>query len=102
MQRVRRGTSVLFLALQGLSACASSDQPGPFGRAGAQIDHAVADAERGIGDFSVRVSDGVDQAGRAVGATAQRVGSSVHNWLVPSDERSTHNASPDGSPITGP
>jgi hypothetical protein len=101
MQRVRVGALVPFLALQGLIACASPDRPGPLGRAGAQIDHAVADAERGIGDFSVRVSDGVDQAGRAVGATAQRVGSSVHSWLAP-DERSKGNVFPDGRVLPGP
>jgi hypothetical protein len=100
MQRAR--TLVLSAVMLGLSACQSPDQPGPFGRAGAQIDHTVADTQRSLGDFSVRAADGVNQAGRAVGTSAQRVGSSVHDWLSPSDDRSPDKFSPDLSPVPGP
>jgi hypothetical protein len=66
-----------------VTACQEPGQPGPMERAGAYIDRGVTDARRGMADFSQRAGQSLDQAGRSVGAGAQRVGETLHGQLVP-------------------
>jgi hypothetical protein len=102
MRSARTGTMALVLALLALSACQEPGQPGPMERAGAQIDHVTGKVTRSVGEFGVRAGEGVDQAGRSVGATAQRAGTRLHDSLVPVDETKAQNgtkaqnAAPDG------
>lgn len=80
--------AVLLLSI-GVTACEEAGQPGPMQRTGAYIDRTVTDAQRGVADFSLRAGQSLDQAGRSVGAGAQRVGASLHDSLTPAADRST-------------
>ena len=95
MTEVRAGSLAAVLALIGLSACQEPGQPGPTEHAGIQIDHAMAGVQRSVGEFSGQAGQGLDDAGRSVGAAAQQVGSRLHDWL---DSR-RHKFRPD--PVVG-
>ena len=71
------------LLLVGLTACQDSGQRGSMERTGAYIDEKVTDAQRGVAEFSQRAGQSLDQAGRSVGAGAQRVGAKVHDNIMP-------------------
>lgn len=98
------GSLAIVFALIGLSACEETGQPGPVERAGVGIDHAIAGAERGVGEFSLRAGRGLDDAGRSVGTAAQQAGTQLHDRLVPADTNSAQNrpAPPDGAPRGSP
>jgi hypothetical protein len=104
MKSARTGSLALLPMLVGLTACQEPGQPGPMERTGAQIDRAVAGAQRSVGDFSLRVGQGVDHAGRSVGATAQEVGTGLHDRLVPPDVGSAPSppVATDGTPRGSP
>ena len=74
--------AVLLLAM-GVGACQQPGQPGPMERTGAYIDRTVTDAQRGVADFSQRAGQGLDQAGRSVGAGAKQFGNDLHERLSP-------------------
>ena len=74
--------AVLLLPMS-MTACQEPGQPGPMERAGTYIDRTVTDAQRGVADFSQRTGHSLDQAGRSVGAGAQRVGTTLHDSLMP-------------------
>jgi hypothetical protein len=102
MTEVRAGSLAAVLALIGLSACQEPGQPGPTERAGIQIDHAMAGVQHSVGEFSGQAGQGLDDAGRSVGAAAQQVGSRLHDWLVPADTSSARipsSAPPDSQPM---
>lgn len=71
--------------LVGLAACQEPGQRGPMERTGAYIDQKVTDAQRGVAEFSQRAGQSLDRAGRSVGAGAERVGTTVHDNLMPAD-----------------
>jgi hypothetical protein len=104
MEHARIGSLALLLVLIGLPACQEPSQPGPMGRAGAQVDRVVAGMQHSVGEFSLRAGQGVDQAGRSVGTAAQKVGTGLHDRLVPSvaSDASRAPAAPDGTPGAAP
>ena len=81
------GLAVLLLPI-GMTGC-QDGQPGPMERAGAYIDRTVTDAQRGVADFSQKAGQSLDQAGRSVGAGAQRVGTTLHDNLAPGTDRTS-------------
>jgi hypothetical protein len=74
------------LLSMGVTACQEPGQPGPMERTGAYIDRTVTDTQRGVADFSQRAGQSLDQAGRSVGAGAQRAGTALHNSLMPATD----------------
>ena len=94
--QVPRGVLLLFM---GLTACQDPGQRGPMERTGAYIDRKVIDTQRGMAEFSQRAGQGLDQAGRSVGAGAQRVGATVHDSLMPAADEPP---SPPPSTAPGP
>lgn len=77
--------AVLLLPI-GVTACQEPGQPGPMERTGVYIDHKITDAQRGVADFSQRAGQSLDQAGRSMGAGAQRVGATLHDSLTPATD----------------
>src|SRR5690348_2753694 len=94
MKSARNRSLAVVLVLAGLSACQGPGQPGPIERAGAHLDRMVAGAQRGVGDFSLRAGQGIDDAGRSVGATTQELGTRLHDSLVPPATSASFSASP--------
>jgi len=78
----------VFLVLpMGLLGCQEAGQPGPMSRTGAYIDRTVGDTQREMADFSQRAGQSLDHAGQAVGAGARRVGTTLHDGLLPTADR---------------
>jgi hypothetical protein len=102
MTSARTGSIAAALALISLSACQDRSPPGPMERAGMQIDQTMAGVQRGMGEFSQRAGQGLNDAGRSVGGAAQQVGTRLHDRLVPVDTNSAQSlpTQPDGQPIT--
>ncbi len=73
----------VLLVPMAITACQEPGQPGPMERTGTYIDRTVTDTQRGMADFSQRAGQGLDQAGRSIGAGAQRIGASLHDSLMP-------------------
>ena len=69
-----------------LTGCQEPGQAGPMERTGVYIDHKIGDAQRGVADFSQRAGQSLDQAGRSIGAGAQRVGTTLHDSLMPATD----------------
>jgi hypothetical protein len=77
--------AVLLLSTS-VTACQEPSQPGPMERTGAYIDRTVTYTQRGMAEFSERAGQSLDQAGRSMGAGAQRVATTVHDSLVPATD----------------
>lgn len=77
------------LLIIGVTACQEPGQPGPMERTGAYIDRTVTDTQRGMAEFSERAGHSLDQAGRSVGAGAQRAGSTLHDNLMPATDQTS-------------
>jgi hypothetical protein len=77
------------LLSMGVTACQELSQPGPMERTGAYIDRTVTDTQRGMAEFSERAGQSLDQAGRSVGAGAQRVGTTLHDSLMPATDQTS-------------
>ena len=82
-----RACRVFLVLPMGLLACQEPGQSGPMSRAGAYIDRTVGDTQREMADFSQRAGQSLDQAGQAVGAGARRVGTTLHDGLLPTADR---------------
>lgn len=76
----------VLLVPMAITACQEPGQPGPMERTGSYIDRTVTDTQRGMADFSQRAGQSLDQAGRSIGAGAQRVGTSLHDSLMPATD----------------
>jgi hypothetical protein len=87
MRRTCGGVPLAVLLLpMAITACQEPGQPGPMERTGTYIDRSINDAQRGMADFSQRAGQSLDQAGRSIGAGAQRMGTTVHDNLMPATD----------------